>query len=102
MFLLCAFVSEGSGGYLSALVAFHSLSLVILQTLTPDTVAQLLSNPPQAFLSSSILTGLGVYASVLFSKSLNDRRMNASVGLIQLKKSNLDKRRDKEKGLKCS
>ncbi len=63
---MCVFVSKGSGGYLIALVAFHSYSLVILQALTPDTVTQLLSNTPQASLSSDALTGLCVYATVLF------------------------------------
>lgn len=67
---VCVSVREGSGRYLSALVAFHSYSLVILQAFTPDTVAQLLSDTPQAVLSSGVLTGLCVYAAVLFSNLL--------------------------------
>ncbi len=63
---VCMFVSEGSGGFFSALVAFHSCSLVILQDLTPDAVAQLLSDTPQAFLSPDTLTALCVYTAVLF------------------------------------
>lgn len=60
-----------------------TLSLLILQASTPDAVAQLLSNTPQAFLPATIPTGLGVYATVPWSKSLTDRHLNAPAGSVE-------------------
>lgn len=73
---------------LSALVAFHSYTLVILQALTPDTVAQLLSEAPQAFLSTNMHS---INCSVCLSncfivKSPVDRHLNVSVGFLSERK----------------